>query len=123
MRLIERSMAPLLGTVSGLGTWFSLSLRARSHSSVACRTSFSLRPADPPGCNHARAVLILVNILGAEQTGRLQIGIVAVMLAAIGWFVAGGGPAVDTATYGGMWEYGVDGSSPRPASCSSPSPA
>ncbi|KAA9406532.1 amino acid permease [Haloarcula sp. CBA1131] len=107
---IERSMGPLLGTVSGLGTWFSLSFKGALAlvGGVPYLVLLFDLPIRPVAITLA-VVLVLVNILGAEQTGRLQIGIVAVMLVAIGWFVAGGGPAVNTATYGGMWEYGASG--------------
>ena len=107
---IERSMGPLLGTIAGVGTWFSLSFKgalALVGGVPYLLLVFEL-PARPVAIALA-GLLIVVNIVGVEQTGRLQIAIVAVMLAAMGWFVVGGGPAVQTTAYGGLWSYGVEG--------------
>ena len=107
---IERSMGPLLGTIAGVGTWFSLSFKGALAlvGGVPYLVLVFDLPVRPVAVGLA-ALLIVVNIVGAEQTGRLQVGIVAVMLAAMAWFVVGGGPAVETASYGGLWSYGVEG--------------
>lgn len=44
------------------------------------------------------ALLVVVNLLGVKRTGRLQVGIVVVMLAVMAWFV-GGAPTVDRWTF------------------------
>ncbi|MDS0277499.1 APC family permease [Halomicroarcula sp. S1AR25-4] len=107
---IERSMGPLLGTIAGVGTWFSLSFKGAL--ALVGGVPYLLLLFDLPVRPVAialAALLVVINVVGAEQTGRLQVGIVAVMLAAMAWFVVGGGPAVETAAYDGLWSYGAEG--------------
>ncbi|MFC7128765.1 amino acid permease [Haloferax chudinovii] len=107
---IERGMGPLLGTVAGVGTWFSLSFKgalALVGGVPYLLLLFDL-PLRPVALGVA-AVLILVNVVGAKQTGRLQVGIVVVMLAALGWFAAGSAPSVQQANYAGFFDAGLGG--------------
>jgi len=122
---IERGMGPLLGTIAGVGTWFSLSFKGAL--ALVGGVPYVLYLFDLPVKPVALAlavVLVLVNLVGAKQTGRLQVAIVAVMLAAMVWFVVGGLPSTDSTYYGGFFDEGSGGlSPPRPASCSSRTPA
>ena len=107
---IERGMGPLLGTVAGVGTWFSLSFKgalALVGGVPYLLLLFDL-PLQPVALGLA-TLLILVNLVGAKQTGRLQLVIVVVMLAALGWFAAGSAPAVQSANYAGFFDAGVGG--------------
>jgi len=107
---IERGMGPLLGTVAGVGTWFSLSFKgalALIGGVPYLLLLFDL-PLKPLALGLA-AVLILINIVGAKQTGRLQVAIVVVMLAALGWFAAGSAPSVQSANYANFFADGVGG--------------
>jgi len=107
---IERGMGPLLGTVAGVGTWFSLSFKgalALVGGVPSLLLLFDL-PLKPVALGLA-ALLILVNVVGAKQTGRLQVGIVVVMLAALGWFAAGSAPSVQSANYANFFADGVGG--------------
>jgi amino acid transporter len=107
---IERGMGPLLGTVAGVGTWFSLSFKgalALVGGVPYLLLLFDL-PLKPVALGLA-AVLILVNVLGAKQTGRLQVAIVVVMLAALGWFAAGSAASVQSANYVDFFDAGVGG--------------
>ena len=88
---IERAMGPLLGSVAGVGIWFSLSFKGAL--ALVGGVPYLLLVLDLPpvlGVQPATwfalalgAVLVLVNLVGAKQTGRLQVGIVAVMLLAL----------------------------------------
>jgi amino acid transporter/nucleotide-binding universal stress UspA family protein len=107
---IERGMGPLLGTVAGVGTWFSLSFKgalALVGGVPYLLLLFDL-PLKPVALGLA-GVLILVNVAGAKQTGRLQLAIVVVMLAALGWFAAGSATAVESANYVGFLDAGLGG--------------
>jgi amino acid transporter len=107
---IERGMGPLLGTVAGVGTWFSLSFKgalALVGGVPYLLLLFDL-PLKPVALTLA-AVLIVVNVVGAKQTGRLQLAIVVVMLAALGWFAAASAPAVQSANYANFFGDGVGG--------------
>ncbi|MFD1525025.1 amino acid permease, partial [Halolamina salina] len=107
---IERGMGPLLGTIAGVGTWFSLSFKgalALVGGVPYLLILFDL-PLKPVALGLA-GVLILVNLVGAKQTGRLQVAIVVVMLAALGWFAAGSVPSVESANYANFFADGIGG--------------
>lgn len=107
---IERGMGPLLGTIAGVGTWFSLSFKgalALVGGVPYLLLLFDL-PLKPVALGLA-AVLILINIAGAKQTGRLQIVIVVIMLAALGWFAAGSASGVTSANYASFFADGIGG--------------
>ncbi|WP_018257427.1 amino acid permease [Halomicrobium katesii] len=107
---IERGMGPLFGTVAGVGTWFSLAFKgglALVGGVPYLLILFDL-PVKPVALGLA-AVLILVNLLGAKQTGRLQVAIVVVMLAALSWFVVGSGASVQQANFQPFYADGLSG--------------
>jgi amino acid transporter len=107
---IERGMGPLLGTIAGMGTWFSLSFKgalALVGGVPYLLLLFDL-PLKPVALGLA-AVLILVNVVGAKQTGRLQLFIVVVMLGALGWFAAGSAPSVQSSNYNAFFASGLGG--------------
>jgi amino acid transporter len=107
---IERGMGPLLGTIAGVGTWFSLSFKGAL--ALVGGVPYLLLLFDLPLKPVALAlagVLILTNIVGAKQTGRLQVAIVVVMLAALGWFAAGSAPSVQSANYANFFADGIGG--------------
>jgi len=107
---IERGMGPLLGTVAGVGTWFSLSFKGALAlvGGVPYLLLLFELPLKPVALALA-AALIVINIVGAKQTGRLQVAIVVVMLAALGWFAAGSAPSVQSANYANFFADGVGG--------------
>jgi len=107
---IERGMGPLLGTIAGVGTWFSLSFKGAL--ALVGGVPYLLLLFDLPLKPVALALagfLILVNLFGAKQTGRLQTIIVVVMLAALGWFAAGSAGSVQAGNYANFWGDGVGG--------------
>ncbi|WP_136717939.1 amino acid permease [Halorientalis salina] len=108
---IERGMGPLLGTIAGVGTWFSLAFKGALAliGGVPYLLYLFDLPVKPIAIGLA-VLLVGVNLVGAKQTGRLQIGIVAVMLAAMVWFVVSGLPSAPESTYyGGFFEKGAGG--------------
>lgn len=107
---IERGMGPLLGTIAGVGTWFSLTFKgalALIGGAPYLVLLFDL-PVKPIAIGIG-VILILINLIGVKQTGRLQVIIVVVMLAALTWFVAGSAPAVDPARYDQFFSGGITG--------------
>ncbi|MFW5903232.1 MAG: amino acid permease [Halolamina sp.] len=107
---IERGMGPLLGTIAGVGTWFSLSFKGAL--ALVGGVPYLLLLVDLPMKPVAlglATVLIVVNLAGAKQTGRLQVAIVVVMLAAMGWFAAGSAPSVEAANYVNFFDDGIGG--------------
>jgi amino acid transporter len=110
---IERGLGPLLGTVAGIGTWFALSFKgslALVGGVPYLLWAFDVPPSIvTPVALGLATLLILVNLIGAKQTGRLQVGMVAVMLAALAWFVVGGVDNVQTSAFGTALDSGAGG--------------
>jgi len=107
---IERGMGPILGTIAGIGTWFSLSFKGAL--ALVGGMPYLAVLFDIPHTTVALAlcaVLIVVNVVGVKQTGRMQVVIVAVMLAAMGWFVVQSAPATEAARYGDFFGEGTGG--------------
>ncbi|WP_058828920.1 universal stress protein [Haloferax sp. Q22] len=110
---IERGMGPLLGTIAGIGTWFSLSFKGAL--ALVGGVPYLLLLFDVPStvvtpvALALAALLVVVNLVGAKQTGRLQVGIVAIMLVALVWFVLGGTPTVESTNFRPFFNGGVGG--------------
>ncbi|SDY73108.1 amino acid permease [Halopenitus persicus] len=107
---IERAMGPLFGTIAGVGTWFSLTFKGAL--ALVGGAPYLVLLFDLPVTPVALAVagvLIVLNVVGAKQTGRMQIAIVAVMLAVMVWFIVVGAPSVDRARFGGFFGSGFEG--------------
>ena len=118
---IERGMGPLLGTIAGVGTWFSLTFKgALALVGGAPYLVYYLDLPVTPVALVVAAVLILVNVVGVKQTGRMQVGIVVAMLAAMAGFIVFGARGVETASYGAT---GGGVCFPQQGSSSSPTPA
>ena len=110
---IERGMGPLLGTVAGIGTWFALSFKGALALVGGVPYLLLLFDVSPGATTQVAlalaALLVVVNVLGAKQTGRLQVVIVVVMLAALVWFVVGGGPSIRQPNYAPFFSDGAGG--------------
>ncbi|WP_058367022.1 amino acid transporter [Haloparvum sedimenti] len=107
---IERAMGPLFGTIAGVGTWFSLTFKgalALVGGAPYLVLLFDL-PVTPVALTVA-SLLIVLNVVGAKQTGRMQIAIVAVMLAVMVWFIVAGAPSVEGARFEGFFDDGIGG--------------
>jgi amino acid transporter len=107
---IERAMGPLFGTIAGVGTWFSLTFKgalALVGGAPYLVLLFDL-PVTPVALSVA-VLLIVLNIVGAKQTGRMQIAIVAVMLAVMIWFIVAGTPSVENTRFEGFFDDGIEG--------------
>ncbi|NIA25253.1 MAG: amino acid permease [Gammaproteobacteria bacterium] len=93
---IDKAMGPLMGTVAGLGVWFSLIFKA-SFSLVglgAYLVMFSNAPVKPVALALA-GVLIIINIAGVKQTAGVQKTVVTGVLLMLGFFITRGIPHVD----------------------------
>jgi amino acid transporter/nucleotide-binding universal stress UspA family protein len=98
---IERGMGPLLGTIAGVGTWFSLTFKgALALVGGAPYLVYYLDLPVTPVALFVAVVLIVVNIVGVKQTGRMQVGIVVAMLAAMAGFIVFGARGIEAARYG-----------------------
>ncbi len=107
---VDRALGPMLGTVAGIGVWFSLILKS-AFALVGLGAYLILfldLPTKPVALALALAVLG-VNALGVKQTGRLQAIIVTSVLAVLLLFVFRGAAVVDVARYQPFLTHGLGG--------------
>lgn len=88
---IERAMGPLIGTIGGLGTWLSLVFKTAFAliGMGAYLAVFVELPVKPLAIGLTLAFMGL-NVVGAKESSGLQRVLVAVLLAALGFFIAQG---------------------------------
>ncbi len=88
---IDRSMGPLMGTISGAGTWLSLSFKSAFEliGLGAYLVLFFHLPVKPVAIALCIAFGVL-NISGVRNVGRVQGILVAIILAALAFFISRG---------------------------------
>ena len=91
---IDRAMGPLPGTVAGVGAWFSLVFKS-AFALVGLGAYFLLFVDIPPGTVTLvglglAGLLLVVNVVGVKQTGRLQAAIVSLVLLTLLGFIVDG---------------------------------
>jgi amino acid transporter len=107
---IERAMGPLFGTIAGVGTWFSLTFKgALALVGGAPYLVILLDLPVTPVALVVASLLIVLNIVGAKQTGRMQVAIVAIMLVIMAWFIVAGAPSVEPTRFDGFFDSGIEG--------------
>jgi APA family basic amino acid/polyamine antiporter len=92
---ITRAMGPAVGTVDGLITWFSLSLKSAfalvgmaAFAALIVNVNFQIVAVG------LCMVFVAINLVGIKQAGRAQVGLVIALLAILLFYVARGLPAV-----------------------------
>ncbi len=93
---VMRSMGPAVGTVDGLVTWFSLSLKtAFALVGMAAFARIVLPGVDLRLMAVALAVVfVTVNLIGIKEAGRLQVALVVGLLGILLFYIARGLPFV-----------------------------
>ncbi len=107
---IDRAFGPLAGTIAGLGTWISLTLKT-SFALVGSGYYIGLFLPDPPVMLIAIGLAVLfgvVNLLGVGKATKMQSLLVIAVLAVLGWFVAWGGVQIDPGHFSGFFHKGGD---------------
>jgi amino acid transporter/nucleotide-binding universal stress UspA family protein len=108
---IDRAMGPLPGTIAGLGAWFTLMFKS-AFALVGLGAYLLLFapfvPTEPVALGLG-VLLIAVNLVGVKQTGRLQAGIVSVVLLALLAFVATGAINVTSTNFNPFFSSGGGG--------------
>ena len=110
---IDRAMGPLFGTVAGIGAWFSLVFKS-SFALVGLGAYLLLLVPLSGGLVKAVALglaglIVVLNIVGTEQSGKAQSIIVTIVVIALAAYVLNAGVAVDTARFGGFTQKGAGG--------------
>ncbi|WP_135662736.1 amino acid permease [Halorhabdus rudnickae] len=91
---IDRAMGPLLGTIAGIGSWFSLVFK--SAFALVGLGAYVLLLVSIPGeylvflSLGLGVLLVIVNVVGVKQSGRLQAIIVSLVLLSLAAFALSG---------------------------------
>lgn len=106
---IDRSIGPLFGTISGLGTWLALILKtAFALIGMGAYVALLLPNVQLIPISIAFAVIFgLVNIFGAKQSGNFQIYMVVILLAILVLFISNGVMDIEAVNYEGFFDSGV----------------
>jgi APA family basic amino acid/polyamine antiporter len=110
---IDRAMGPLFGTVAGIGAWFSLVFKS-SFALVGLGAYLLLLIPLSGGIVKAvalglAALIIVLNIVGTEQSGKAQSIIVTAVVLTLVAYVANAGFVVDAARFQPFASKGADG--------------
>ena len=88
---LDRSLGPVVGAIGGLGTWAALILK--SAFAIIGMGAYLTLFVEVPMTALAIGLTVLftlVNLVGAKESGRLQGGLVVVLLAVLAFFVVQG---------------------------------
>ena len=93
---VSRSMGAAAGTIAGLLTWFSLSLKsAFALVGLAAFAQFVM-PVDPRLAGAVFCIFfVAMNVIGVREAARLQVGLVIALLALMAVYIVRGIPAID----------------------------
>lgn len=110
---IDRALGPLVGTIAGLGVWFSLVFKS-SFALVGLGAYLLLIVTIPTGLIKAVAlglglVVILLNIIGTEQTGQLQGIIVTLVVLGLAGYILHGLQFADPPRYTPFFHHEITG--------------
>jgi amino acid transporter/nucleotide-binding universal stress UspA family protein len=110
---IDRALGPLVGTIAGVGAWFSIVFK--SAFAIVGLGAYLLVVVSLPagtvtfvGLGFA-ALLLVVNVVGVKQSGRLQAAIVSLVLLSLLAFIADGLTFVNQSQYHPFFETGASG--------------
>lgn len=88
---VSRSLGPMLGAVSGVGIWLSLTVAIAFYLVGTGEFLAQITPLHPLVGALAGAVLLtILNVVGAKVSGSAQIVIVVALVGILGIFIAGG---------------------------------
>jgi len=102
---VDRAFGPLAGTVAGLGTWITLTLKT-AFALVGVGFYLGLYLDDPPVELIAAALAVLfggVNLLGAGKASHMQSALVIGVLVVLAWFIGRGASSGDPAHISKFW--------------------
>ncbi|MCG8456079.1 MAG: APC family permease, partial [Holophagales bacterium] len=105
---LDRSLGPLMGMIGGLGTWLALILKV-SFALVGMGAYLGIFFHDLPITPVAIALAVFlgaINTHSAEKSGRLQVFLVASLLAALSALILGGLPKIQPDHFRGFLEAG-----------------
>ena len=97
---ISRSLGQMFGTIDGIGDWLALVFKCSIALMGLGAYLSALFGIDPTGIALLFSVIfMLVNLVGAKESSRLQIGMVLFLFAIMAFFMIRGAPAVHSEYY------------------------
>jgi len=110
---IDRAMGPLAGTIAGLGFWFSLVFKS-AFALVGLGAYLLLLVSIPAGLVKGvalalGALVVVLNVVGTEQSGQLQAVIVVAVVVVLGAYVLDGATTADATRYAPLATDGAGG--------------
>ncbi len=105
---LDRSMGPLLGTVGGIGTWLALVLKV-AFALIGMGVYIGLFVPDLPIIPVAIAIAIglgVLNLVGADISGKFQIFLVLVLIVILIGFIGSGIPEIKLSHFSGYFDAG-----------------
>jgi len=109
---IDRSLGPPMGTLGGISNWFSLSLKS-AFALIGLGVFFELLM---PGISYSQVKLIasvfllffiFLNIIGAKESGRIQVWMVLVLLGLLLFYCIGGLPRIKVERYSPLFPENI----------------
>ncbi len=105
---IDRAMGPLMGTVAGIGVWFSLVFKsAFALVGLGAYLNIFASASVKPVAVALAAVLVVLNILGVRQSGRFQAVVVSIVLGTLIVLVVTGVGSVESVRYEPLLDGGL----------------
>lgn len=106
---IDRAMGPLMGTIAGIGVWFSLVFKA-AFALVGLGAYLGLLADMPvkPVAIGITIVLTVLNTVGVKQASGVQAVLVSAVMIVLGFFVVTGVPSIDGAALDPLLPNGFD---------------
>jgi len=105
---LDRSMGPMIGTIGGLGTWFSLMLKT-SFALIGMGAYINLFISG----NYIIPIAVVfalfyggINLFGAKESGKIQVFLVAGILIILGGFIGGSFTHVNPANFSSFLDEG-----------------
>jgi len=107
---IDRAMGPLMGTIAGLGVWFSLVFKASfALVGLSAYLEFFFDHNEKLVAAALAIVLIIVNLIGVKETAGFQVVLVTTVLLLLAGFVLLGAPHTEPARYEPFLPLGIKG--------------
>ena len=105
---LDRTLGPLMGTIGGFGTWLSLILKVAFAlvGMGAYISIFFTEISIIPVAITIAVLLGILNLLSVKSSGKFQIILVVILLAALFAFIGEGVTKIDTSNFRGFFEPG-----------------
>ncbi|MDX1585164.1 MAG: amino acid permease [Balneolaceae bacterium] len=106
---VSRSLGPALGAISGVGIWLSLTFAISFYLFGLGEYLSQFLPLTPFwGALLGGVLLVILNIVGAKESGRTQVVVVLTLFAILGGFSFVGFFNIETANFNPFFPLGVE---------------